>query len=202
MLTSEARRPQRAESVPDMVDWMLARALSGGAPAAPVRERLAVDILASINEDHSFGRYDVPMSTALAILALTSLGIKSDCLLRTRLRLADLIRPDGRCPAGIPFYSTAVVAQDRFPAGTLTRLMLGERPGQFAWVEGQVHAVSLYLDEHHMIATSLTMLALPGNPVASLTTPPIKKRGSCHQRYRCTDHMEYIAGYAVPPYVA
>ena len=51
--------------------------------------------LASVNEDGSFGRYDVPVSTALAILALTSLGVGGQTVRRARLRLADLMMPDG-----------------------------------------------------------------------------------------------------------
>ena len=80
-------------------------ALQGVASATALRARLASEILASMNEDDSFGRYDIPISTALAILALVSLGTAGETVRRARLRLADLMMPDGRWAASIPFYS-------------------------------------------------------------------------------------------------
>lgn len=188
---------------PYMTDWALAWALQGVAYATALRGRLASDILASMNEDGSFGRYDVPMSTALAILALTSLGVGDEALRRTRLRLADLMMPDGRWASSIPFYSAVTIPRERFPAGALARLMLGERRGQLAWLEGAVRAVSLYVDGHHMISTALAVLSLthPSPPVERDVALPIQLGNGCHPRYRCKDHMEYIAGYALPPYI-
>jgi hypothetical protein len=189
---------------PYLVDWALAWALQGVASATTLRERLATDILASVNEDGSFGRYDVPMSTALAILALTSLGVGGEAIRRARLRLAGLMMPDGRWPSSIPFYSAVTVPRERIPRGVLARLMLGERRGQLLWIGGRVYAVSLYADGHHMISSPLASL--------SLTQPGLRaerdafalsmwRRESCHPRYRCADHMDYIAGYVLPPYV-
>jgi hypothetical protein len=189
---------------PYVVDWALAWALQGVASATALRERLATDILASINEDGSFGRYDVPVSTALAILALTSLGVGGEAVRRARLRLADLMMPDGTWPSSIPFYSTVMIPQERLPAGMLARLMLGKRQGQFLWLEGEVHAVSLYVDGYRMISSALAYLALtPSGPSAERNAPtlPMQRRESCHPRYRCTDHIQYIADYALPPYL-
>ena len=112
---------------PYLVDWALAWALQGTASAAGLRGRLATDVLASMNEDGSFGRYDVPMSTALAILALVSLSAGDEAVHRARLRLADLMMPDGRWPPGIPFYSSVTVPRERLSGGVLARLMLGRR---------------------------------------------------------------------------
>ena len=67
---------------------MVAWALHGTASATELRGRLATDILASMNDDGSFGRYDVPMCTALAILALVSLSAGDEAVHRARLRLA------------------------------------------------------------------------------------------------------------------
>jgi hypothetical protein len=190
---------------PYVVDWALAWALQGVASATTaLRERLATDILASINEDGSFGRYDVPVSTALAILALTSLGFGGEAVRRARLRLADLMMPDGTWPSCTPFYSTLQVPRERMPAGMLARLMLGERQGQFLWLEGQVHAVSLYVDGYRMISSALSYLALtPPDPSSesNFTALPMHRRESCHPRYRCADHIQYIADYALPPYL-
>jgi hypothetical protein len=190
---------------PYMMDWALAWALQGGASTTALRERLATEILASMNEDNSFGRYDVPVSTALAILALVSLGVGGQTVRRARLRLADFMMPDGRWAASTPFYSALTIPRERCPGGLLARLMLGERRGHLAWIEGAVRAVSLYIDEHHAISTALAVLSLtqPDPPVArSAALPMGRGDGGCHPRYRCEDHMEYIAGYALPPYIA
>jgi hypothetical protein len=190
---------------PYMVDWVLAWALQGVASATALRVRLASEILASMNEDDSFGRYDIPISTALAILALVSLGTAGETVRRARLRLADLMMPDGRWAASIPFYSAVTIPRERFPGGLLARLMLGERRGDLAWLEGAVRAVSLYIDEHHMISTALAVLSLtqPGPRAERDAALPMEKGDvGCHPRYRCEDHMEYIAGHALPPYIA
>jgi hypothetical protein len=187
---------------PYMTDWALAWALQGDASATALRGRLATDILASVNEDGSFGRYDVPMSTALAILALSSLGVGGEAVHRARLRLADLMMPDGRWPSSVPFYSAIAIPRERLPGGVLARLMLGGRQGQLLWLGSEVYAVSLYVDGHHMIGSALALLSLtrPGPPPEAPALP-IQRREKCHPRYRCADHTEYIAGYALPPYV-
>lgn len=189
---------------PYMMDWALAWALSGDASATKLRGRLAADILASVNEDGSFGLYDVPTSTALAVLALGLLGVEGEAVHRARLRLADLGMPDGRWPSGIPFYSASAVPRERLPGGVLAGLMLGRRRGQLLWTGGEVYAVSLYADEHRMVSSALALLALaqPG-PRAGRELPalPMQRREGCHPRYRCADHMEYIAAHALPPYV-
>lgn len=82
--------------------------------------------------------------------------------------------------------------------------MLGERQGQFLWLEGQVHAVSLYVDGYRMISSALSHLALTQpDPSAEsdFTALPMPRRESCHPRYRCADHIQYIAGHALPPYL-
>ena len=187
---------------PYLVDWALAGALQGTAGATGLRGRLATDILASVNEDGSFGRYDVPMSTALAILALISLSSGSDAVYRARLRLADLMMTNGRWPAGIPFYSSVSVPRERFSEGVLARLMLGRRQGQVVWLRDSVQAISLYEDRHRMISTSLAMLALTQPPPTAErdTALPTRDRNVCHPRYRCTDPTEYVANFALPPY--
>jgi hypothetical protein len=121
---------------PYMMDWALAWALQGVASATALRERLAADILASVSEDGSFERYDVPLSTAQAILALTSLGVGGRAVRRARTRLADMMLPDGTWPLSVPFYSAVKFPRERLPGGVLARLMLGERQGQLLWLGG------------------------------------------------------------------
>jgi hypothetical protein len=104
---------------PYMMDWALAWALQGVAFATALRERLATNILASVNEDGSFGRYDIPLSTALAILALTSLGVGGEAVRRPRLRLADLMMPDGSWPSSTQFYSAVKIPRERLQGGVL-----------------------------------------------------------------------------------
>ncbi len=187
---------------PYMVDWALAWALHGVASATALRERLAADILASANEDGSFGRYDVPVSTALAILALSSLGVGGEVVRRARLRLAGLMMTDGTWPSSTPFYSAVKVPRERLPGGVLARLMLGERQGQLLWLGGGVYAVSLYVDGYRTISSALASLALmPPGPSAERDALPMQRRESCHPRYRCADHIQYIADYALPPYL-
>ncbi|MGH3148415.1 MAG: hypothetical protein ACRDTR_21750, partial [Rubrobacter sp.] len=170
---------------PYMVDWALAWALQGTASATELRERLATDVLASMNEDGSFGRYDVPMSTALAILSLVSLSAADEAVHRARLRLADLMMADGLWPSGTPFYSSVTVPRERFSGGTLARLMLGRRQGQLVWLSDAVHAISFYEDRYRVISTSLAVLALTlsGPPVERDTAPPTEDRDGCHPRY-------------------
>jgi hypothetical protein len=187
---------------PYVVDWALAWALQGVASATALRERLAADILASVNEDGSFGLYDVPLSTALAILALTSLGVGGEAVRLARLRLADLMMPDGSWPSSTPFYSAVQIPRERMPGGVLARLMLGERQGQFLWIAGEVYAVSLYVDGYRTISSALASLALmPAGPSAERDALPMQRREGCHPRYRCADHLQYIAGYALLPYL-
>jgi hypothetical protein len=182
---------------PYLVDWLLARSLSSRA-ATPLTTRLADEILASRNEDNTFGSYDVPMSSCLAVLALEALGVTDDRVVRTQERLAELVDSAGFCPGGTPFYSTAIIAQDRFPPATLLQLAFGQRRGQFLWVGGEVHAASLYLDQHRMISTSLAALAL-SLPVAGGQAAP-RPAAEPHPRYTCTDPIAYIAAHALPPY--
>ena len=107
---------------PYMVDWTLAWALQGTTGATGLRGRLATDVLASMNEDGSFGRYDIAMSTALAILALVSLSAGDEAVHRARLRLADFMTEDGCWPSGIPFYSSVTLPRERIPGGVLASL--------------------------------------------------------------------------------
>jgi hypothetical protein len=80
--------------------------------------------------------------------------------------------------------------------------MLGERRGQLLRLGNGVYAVSLYVDGYRTISSALASLALmPTNPSAERDALPMKRREGCHPRYRCADHIQYIAGYALPPYL-
>jgi hypothetical protein len=56
-----------------------------------------------------------------------------------------------------------------------------------------------------MIGTGLAVLSLtpPDPPVERDAALPMETGGGCcHPRYHCEDHLQYIAGYALPPYIA
>jgi hypothetical protein len=54
---------------PYLVDWALASALGKVGAARELRDQLAAEILASMNDDYSFGLFDVPISSVFAIFA-------------------------------------------------------------------------------------------------------------------------------------
>jgi hypothetical protein len=121
---------------------------------------------------------------------------------RARLRLTDLMLPDGTWPASVPFYSAVKIPREHLPGGLLARLMLGERRGQLLWLGEAVYAVSLYVDGYRTISSALAALALapPVSPTGR-DALPVRRGGSCHPRYRCADPVAYIAGYALPTYL-
>jgi hypothetical protein len=105
--------------------------------------------------------------------------------------------------AGIPFYSAVTIPRGRIPGACSPGSAWGEaRAAPLA--RGQSPQVSLYVDGHHMISSALALLSLtqPGSPTERDATPrPMQRRENCHPRCRCSDHMEYNAGYTLPPYV-
>ena len=162
---------------PYLVDWALARALEGDESAQELRDRLADEILGSMNDDHSFGLFDVPTSSAFAILSLAALGRRDRTLLLAQLRLMDFMEPDGTFPPGTPFYSA--------------------RAGEV----GGPHEVSFFFDGRRAISTSAAALALltKGSPAEELE-PNGRRRGEAHPRYWCRDHVEYVRRFAIPSY--
>lgn len=185
---------------PYLVDWLLAMALRG-APEGDLARRLAGAILSSLNADGSFGCYDPSLSTALAMLALSALGVSASALARSRQWLMSSRGEDGRWRGGTPLYSTLRIDESRLPARFYLNLALSRREGQLVRVGNEFHAVSLYRDDHGLITTSLAALALntpeesAGLSATSLPVP------SPHRRYRCTDAVEYVAGVALPPHI-
>jgi hypothetical protein len=186
-----------------MVDWALALALGEDETAAQLRRQLAAEILAGMNEDYSFGSYDVPLSTALAILALAALGHHDRTLRLAQLRLLEFVQPDGGWPEAIPFYSTLAIDDEMFTPNALVRLLFADTNRQIARVNGQYHAISLYLDSDRMISTAIATLALSevARAEAYDRDPRAVARGAPHARYRCRDHRDYIATVALPPYI-
>ncbi|MGF1470869.1 MAG: hypothetical protein ACFB50_03900 [Rubrobacteraceae bacterium] len=188
---------------PYLVDWVLALAIAGDPSAGELRDRLAGEVLASINDDYSFGGFDVPLSSSFAILALSALGYEGRALRVAQLRLLDFIEPDGALRGGTPFYSTVALEKDRAPAGVAARAMLEGRWGQVVWANRELHAVSVYRDDPGMIPTSVAASALLAPTVPESPDPAADqaRAQNRHPRYGCRDQLEYIQKFALPPYL-
>ncbi len=188
---------------PYMVDWALALALGEDETAAQLRRQLAAEIFAGMNDDYSFGSYDVPLSTAFAILALAALGHHDRTVRLAQLRLLEFMQPDGGWPEAIPFYSTLAIDDEQVTPNALVRRLFADTNRQIARANGQYHAISLYLDGDRMISTAIAALALPEVARAEDydRDPRAVVRVVPHARYRCRDHREYIATVALPPYI-
>ncbi|VEP15566.1 conserved hypothetical protein [Hyella patelloides LEGE 07179] len=189
---------------PYLVDWMLARAISTKESTKELRTQLLSEILASINDDYSFGTYDPCLSTALGILSLAALGCRDRIILLAQLRLLELLEAERNSPEAIPFYSTLALDTQHFQPVELFNLILSDRQKRIISINNQYHGISYYLDSQKAITTALVTLALSESWESTTITPTwrqIMDRDS-HPRYRCHNHSEYIAKFALPRYVA
>jgi hypothetical protein len=194
---------------PYLVDWVLACAISFDESAAQLRQKLLAEILASMNEDYSFGIYDVAMSTALAILSMATLGFKGRTMQVAQLRLLEFIDSQGLLPVATPFYSSLRIDHE-IPAHTLLGLLMsqtaantsGNQQKQIRKVQEQYHGISLYVDTHQMITTALAVLALSQKCSSERQDLDLSSyKQQIHPRYQCLNHCEYIAKFALPPYI-
>jgi hypothetical protein len=176
---------------PYLVDWAFALAIAGDAPAIGLRDRLAAEIVASANGDGSFGGFDRPLSTALAILALAALGWHGRMIRIAQLRLLEALEPQGRGPPTTPFYST-----QRLPLAAAAAAIRGR--GLLA-VDGEWHALSLYEDTHRMVLGALALLALQV-PCDAREGPPAPT-AAAHPRYLAISAARYVEAFALPPYL-
>ena len=168
---------------PYLVDWAFASALGRDEAARELRDRLAAEILASMNDDYSFGIFDVPISSAFAILSLAALGVADRTIRIAQLRLLDFMKPDGGFPAGTPFFSAEATGQ-------------GE-------VRGRPQTLDLRFHGHEAVSTAAAALALLARCSPLEKDPDILKEraGEAHPRYGCLDHTEYVQNFALPQYV-
>ncbi|ARV58829.1 hypothetical protein BZZ01_09430 [Nostocales cyanobacterium HT-58-2] len=195
---------------PYLVDWVLACAMSLDKSAAQLRQKLLAEILASMNEDYSFGIYDVAMSTALAILSMATLGFKGRTMQVAQLRLLEFIDSHGLLPAATPFYSSLRIDHE-IPAHVLLGLLMSQTAAntadnqqkQIRKVQGQYHGISLHVDSYQMMTTALAALALSqkcSSDRQDLDLTSYKQQ--IHPRYQCRNHSEYIVKFALPPYLS
>jgi hypothetical protein len=168
---------------PYLVDWALPSALGKHEAARELRDRLAAEILASMNDDYSFGRFDVPISSAFAILSLAALGVADRTIRIAQLRLFDFMEPDGAFFAGTPFFSAEATGQ-----GEMRR---------------RSQTLDLRLHGYEAVSTAAVTLALLARCSPVERDPDILKEraGEAHPRYGCRDHTEYVQSFALPPYV-
>jgi hypothetical protein len=194
---------------PYLVDWVLARAIAQDELAHSLRSQLLAEILASINDDYSFGLYDQAFSTALAILSLVQLGYRGQEMRVAQLRLLEFMDQDGLLPKATPFYSSLRLNSQLGDQAILGLLMAqtfsyGTKQKQIRQIEGEYQSISLYEDTHSLITTALAALAF--SEPYSATTPESKysdrPQQEIHPRYLCRNHSEYIAKFALPPYLA
>lgn len=145
------------------MDWALAWAIRDEEPLAGLRTRLLGEILSSMNEDFSFGRFDVPLSTASAILSLAALDHRDRTLRLAQLRLSEFMYMDSVFPESTPFYSTYKIPFPSIPSyqdGTRVDAESEQYAGQsssseqIAQFNDQPYAISFYIDSYRTNATA------------------------------------------------
>ena len=202
---------------PYFIDWALALGLEGdtSSEAGLLREKLKGEILAGMLPDHSFGSFDETISSALAILALISLGYEDRTLFLACLSLAERVIHDRAFSVCAPFYSSLKLPES---IATFYRSSIDEPGSQVVSAGEGVYLISYYLDGYNIIATALITLALEGclsqfklsdTCLAPDTSPagvgsyhPDQQRSTeVHPRYRCSTQDEYIANWALAAFV-
>lgn len=172
---------------PYLVDWCTALALKNDSALAHLQAQLLEEILSSANPDGSYGQYDVGLSTGLAIVCMESLGYRGPALRLAQIRLLNLLDA-GPWPISTPFYSTFMQPQD-------TR-----HTSEHINCQGTLHALSLYRDGYRIIFSGVTAMALAVDSAVTDNDAPITRAGP-HPRYRCIDLADYVARFALPPYI-
>lgn len=200
---------------PYLVDWFLARALPNDLSAAPLRQQLLTEVLASMNFDYSFGHYDVALSTALAILSLTELGWRDRTIKLSQLALLNYRDEQGLYPTATPFYSSLCIDRTLSSKELTSRLIqegmavkASSTPQkQIRKIRDEYHAISLYKDTYCLITTALATLALSENCMEKKIEDgeDVLKDGSAksvlakaHPRYECYNLCDYITNFALP----
>jgi hypothetical protein len=183
---------------PYFPDWLAAMAIEGDAEADSLRCRLREEVAVSVSPDGTFGSYDVLLSTSLAVLSLQSLGAERSLLERSLASLASLVGLESG-GSSTPFYSTERVAWSKLPAWELLYLLTSGGGRHLIASAGQEHAITFYQDSLGLIAYPLALLALLRGPV-NVTEEPVARRKP-QERYLCHSPEDYIARFALPPYL-
>lgn len=120
-----------------------------------------------------------------------------------QLQLLEFIDSSSLLPVATPFYSTLRVDR-KIPFNTLLWLLTipSNQQQQIRQVQGQYYGISLYMDSHQMIATALAALALSEKCLPATRDSDSRRRKQDHPRYQCRNHCEYIAKFALPPFLS
>jgi protoporphyrinogen oxidase len=185
---------------PFLTDWFLALSLKADEESRQLRERLAREVFRAQNSDDSFGRYDIRLSTALAVLTLCELDYRNEKVHRAIKFLEH--PPASASVSSIPFYSADRIDYENYSDGAWLLLTIGNGE-RIVSHEGKFYAVTLYEDGYGMITTSLVYLArravAEGKPSAG--DHAAEGELPSHPRYRCETPTEYVARYALLPYL-
>lgn len=181
---------------PWLVDFCLAHALAGDPEpeAAALRRRLERELLASVNPDGSFGSWDRALSTALALATLARLGYRGRLVRVAQLRLLEELEAP-EWPVSTPFYSTFVVPASERPGAE------APVPEQHLAIGGELHELSLYRDRFKLVLGGLASLALAAPCDLAEPDPELRAHSEVHPRYRCASLDQYVARFALPPYL-
>jgi hypothetical protein len=106
----------------------------------------------------------------------------------------------GIWPECTPFFSTFLIPGQQ-KSSTLNSADGSDRPSQILDVGGGRHELSLYIDTHRVIATAVAVLALGEQCDPSVRDIELRNAAVLHPRYTCRSHAQYIAHFALPPYV-
>jgi hypothetical protein len=176
---------------PYLVDWCLALAIKDDQTLSGLKRQLLDEVIASANDDGSFGRFDPALSTGLAILCMHALGHSGRHLRLAQIRLLNFLDA-GPWPVSTPFYSTFISqAKDKHVA----------QPGaQRLECAGQMHELSLYRDGFRMVFAGVVASALAIEGDGDDADESVRK-SDVHPRYRCLSVDDYIMKFALPPYL-
>jgi hypothetical protein len=174
---------------PYLMDLLFALAIERDPDASSLRDRLAEDILGSMDDRHGFGSFDPQLSTACAILALAALGHRGRALRLAQIRLANIVNDDARRELAVPFYSTVTTSA---PALRTPSVLPVGRTWQ---------ALTLYEDTFRVVGTALRARALAEH--ADPTRDDLPATATAHRAatpYGANGPADYVARIALPRY--
>lgn len=179
---------------PYMTDYFLAMALSyrDNPTCNILKEKLKNEIINSMNEDYSFGNFDVSLSTAFAILALSELGFNDRVLSLCQLKLSEMINVN----IGVmtPFYSTLKIDKKKFTPAKITSLILADGGKQAIDYGGEYYVVSHYEDRAGILTDSVILMALSvkTNPEINDTESSRRTAKNSNELYACNSLKDYV----------
>lgn len=175
---------------PYMTDYFLAMALKGDTDNEVLKDKLKNEILSSINSDYSFGKFDIPLSTAFAVLSLSELGFNNRMLALSQLKLLDFLSEN--TVASIPFFSTLKIDQKKFSPSQITSMIFHNNGSQIFEKEGDYYAVTFYEDRERIITNSIISMALSVRSDPSINdTDQLEQNFDKKDIYNCKNHKDY-----------